>query len=220
MNTLFKILIADDHPIFRRGLRDVIQENSQFSVIGEANDGVEALHLIAEFNPDIIIADVNMPQMDGLDLARAVREKYPSAAVVILTMHKDKTVFEAALDAGARGYMLKENAIADINECLKTVAVGGHYIAPALSGFLLSRAARVADFAQQTPSLKILTKTERLVLRLVAEDKTSRKIAEMLFIHPRTVDNHRTNICQKLNLHGSHALLRFALTHKSELAND
>ncbi len=218
MNTPVKILIADDHPIFRRGLRGGIEEDSRFSVVGEAGNGIEALRLIAELAPDVVIADINMPEMDGLDLARAVREKYPSAAVVILTMHKDKTMFDAAMDAGARGYMLKENAADDINECLKTVAVGGHYIAPSLSGFLLNRVARVSEFNKQTPSLKILTKTERRVLRLVAEDKTSREIAELLFIHPRTVDNHRTNICQKLNLRGSHALLRFALTHKSELS--
>jgi DNA-binding NarL/FixJ family response regulator len=217
MNIPVKILIADDHPIFRRGLRHVIEEDSRFSVVGEAGDGIEALRLIAQFNPHVVIADINMPEMDGLDLASAVREKHPSSAVVILTMHKDKAMFDAALDAGARGYMLKENAVADINECLKTVAIGGHYIAPALSGYLVSRAARVADFTAATPSLKILTKTERRVLRMVAEDKTSREIAELLFIHPRTVDNHRRNICQKLNLHGSHALLRFALTHKSEL---
>jgi DNA-binding NarL/FixJ family response regulator len=213
-----KILIADDHPIFRRGLRGVIEEDSRFSVVGEAGDGIEALRLIGEFNPDIVVADINMPNMDGLELASAVREKYPLASVVILTMHKDKAMFDAALDSGARGYMLKENAVADINECLKTVSIGGHYITPSLSGFLINRAARVSEFNEQTPSLKILTKTERRVLRLVAEDKTSREIAEMLFIHPRTVDNHRTNICQKLNLHGSHALLRFALTHKSELS--
>lgn len=218
MNTPFKILIADDHPIFRRGLRGVIVEDSKFSVVGEAGNGIEALCLIAELNPDVVIADINMPEMDGLELACEVREKHPSARVVILTMHKDKAMFDAALDAGARGYMLKENAADDINNCIKTVVGGGHYIAPALSGFLVSRAARVTDFAEQTPSLKILTKTERRVLRLVAEDKTSRKIAEILFIHPRTVDNHRRNICQKLNLHGSHALLRFALKHKSELA--
>ena len=220
MNTPVKILIADDHPIFRRGLHDVIEEDSKFSVIGEAGNGIEALRLIAEFSPDVVLADINMPQMDGLDLARVVREKYPSLSVIILTMHKDKAMFDAALAAGARGYMLKENAAEDINECLKTVAAGGHYIAPSLSGFLISRAARVADFTEQTPSLKILTKTERRVLRLVAEDKTSREIGELLFIHPRTVDNHRRNICQKLDLHGSHALLRFALTHKSELAHD
>lgn len=218
MNTPVKILIADDHPIFRRGLRNCIEDDAKFSVTGEAGNGVEALRLIAELRPDVILADIDMPEMNGLDLASAVREKYPSLPVVILTMHKDRAMFDAALAAGARGYMLKENAAVDINECLKTVAGGGHYIAPSLSGFLLSRAARVSNFTDATPSLKILTQTERRVLRLVAEDKTSREIGELLFIHPRTVDSHRRNICQKLNLHGSHALLRFALIHKSELS--
>src|SRR5687768_3247218 len=165
MKTSVKILIADDHPIFRRGLRHVIEEDSRFLVIGEAGDGLSALRLLAEFNPDVVIADINMPEMDGLDLACAVREKHPAAAVVILTMHKDAGVFDAAMDAGARGYMLKENAVTDINECLKTVAIGGHYIAPALSGFLINRAARISKFNEQKPSLKILTKTERRILR-------------------------------------------------------
>jgi DNA-binding NarL/FixJ family response regulator len=220
MNAPFKILIADDHPIFRRGLRGCLEENSKFSVVGEAGDGGEALRLIAELKPDVVVADINMPEMDGLDLARAVREKFPSTAIVILTMHKDKAMFDAALASGARGYLLKENAVEHINGCLKTVAGGSRYIAPSLSDFLLSRAARVSDFTRAEPNLKVLTKTERRVLILVAEDKTSREIGEFLFIHPRTVDNHRRNICQKLNLHGSHALLRFALTHKSELADD
>lgn len=217
MKSPVKILIADDHPIFRRGLRGVIEEDSELSVVGEAENGIEALRLVAEFKPDAVLADIDMPEMNGLDLARVVREKYPSLPVIILTMHKDQAMFDAALAAGARGYVLKENAANDINECLKTVVVGGHFIAPCLSGFLISRAARVSDFSAATPSLKILTKTERRVLRLVAEDKTSKEIGDLLFIHPRTVDSHRRNICQKLNLHGSHALLRFALTHKSEL---
>lgn len=218
MNVPVKILIADDHPIFRRGLRGCLEENATFSIVGEAADGVEALRLTGELKPDVVITDINMPQMDGLDLARAVREKFPATAVIILTMHKDKAMFDAALSSGARGYLLKENAVDYINECLQTISGGNHYIAPSLSGFLIERAARVSDFTEQTPSLKVLTNTERRVLRLVAEDKTSREIGELLFIHPRTVDNHRRNICQKLNLHGSHALLRFALTHKSELS--
>lgn len=217
MSEPVKIIIADDHPIFRRGLRGVIEEDSQLAVVGEAENGIEALRLIAALKPDAVLADIDMPEMNGLDLARVTREKYPSLPIVILTMHKDKAMFDAALSAGARGYVLKENAANDINECLKTIARGGHYIAPCLSGFLISRAARVADFSAAAPSLKILTRTERRILRLVAEDKTSREIGELLFIHSRTVDSHRRNICQKLNLHGSHALLRFALTHKSEL---
>ena len=166
------------------------------------------------------VLDVNMPKMSGLQLAKAIREKNLPTLLVFLTMHNDETMFNAAMDAGVNGYVLKDNAISDITACIKAVRKGQPFITPSLSHFLLNRSRRSNAFTAGNPALKSLTKTELKVLRLIAEEKTSREIGEMLFIHPRTVDNHRTNICTKLNLHGSNALLRFALTHKSELSSD
>lgn len=140
-------------------------------------------------------------------------------ALIFLTMHKDEAMFNAAMDAGVKGYIVKDSAILDITDCIKTVFAGRHYITPALSDFLFNRSRKNAAFAAQTGGLDSLTKTERKVLRLIAEEKTSKEIGEILFIHSRTVDNHRTNICQKLDLHGSNALLRFALKYQSELAD-
>ncbi|MBA3601412.1 MAG: response regulator transcription factor [Acidobacteria bacterium] len=219
MSDEIKTLIVDDHPIFRKGLRQVIESDARLKVIGEAENGISALELIENLKPDVVVADVNMPQMGGLELARKIREKNLPVALVFLTMHKDETMFNAAMDAGVSGYVLKDNAVTDITDCIKAVASGRHYITPALSDYLFNRSRKNIVFNEQTDGLNSLTKTERRILRLIAEDKTSREIGELLFIHPRTVDNHRTNISRKLNLHGSHALLRFALKHQSELAD-
>ncbi len=219
MNDETKIIIADDHPIFRRGLRQVIEDDARLKVVGDAADGFEALNLIENLAPDIAVIDGQMPQMGGLELARTVKEKNLPVSLIFLTMYRDEDIFNAAMDAGVRGYVLKDNAVADITHCIKAVENGQIYITPTVSHFLLNRSRRAADFAAENPSLQSLTKAERRILRFIAEEKTSREIGEILFIHPRTVNNHRTNICQKLNVHGSNALLRFALKHKSELAD-
>lgn len=220
MTETIKIVIADDHPIFRRGLRQIIEDEKQFVVVGEAGDGAAALELIINAKPDVAVLDIEMPKMSGLEIAAAVKQQNLPTAIVFLTMYNDEPMFNAAVDAGAKGYVLKDNAIAEITSCINTVTKGLPYITPMLSLFLLNRGGRNNSFAAQNQNSQNLTKTERRVLRLIAEEKTSREIGEILFIHPRTVDNHRTNICQKLNLHGSHALLRFALKHKSELSPD
>jgi len=218
MKEMIKILIVDDHPIFRRGLRQVIETDAQLNVVEEAENGLAALDLIKNLKPDVVVADVNMPQMGGIELARKIKEKNLPPALIFLTMHRDEIMFNAAMDLNVKGYVLKDNAISDITDCIKTVASGRRYVTPSLTEYLFNRSRKTTDFKERTGGLDALTKTERRVLRMIAEDKTSKKIGEILFIHPRTVDNHRTNICQKLDIHGTNALLRFALTHKSELS--
>jgi DNA-binding NarL/FixJ family response regulator len=220
MKTETTVLIADDHPIFRNGLRQIIERNPMLKFAGEAGDGRTALNLLEVVRPDVAVVDINMPEMGGLELAQQVRDRNLIVHLIFLTMYKDEIMFNAAMDAGAKGYLLKDDAILDLAECIRTVMTGRHYITPSLSSFLINRSRRSNDFIGQTPGLDSLTKTERRVLRFIAEDKTSKEIGEILFIHPRTVDNHRTNICQKLNLRGSHALVRFALKHHSEIFDE
>jgi DNA-binding NarL/FixJ family response regulator len=155
--------------------------------------------------------------LSGFDLARTIRDQRLPVAVIIMTMYKDEEMFNAAMDIGVKGYVLKDGAVNEIINSVKAVSTGQPYITPALSQYLLNRGRRAGALTEQKPSVNLLTPTERRVLKLIAEYKTSKQIAQELFIHSRTVDNHRTNICQKLDIHGSHALLKFALEHKSEL---
>ncbi len=212
------ILIADDHPIFRRGLRQVIEAETQYRVVAEAENGAAALEQVRLLKPDVAVLDVNMPQMSGFDVARELRNERKPVAIVFLTMYKDEDVFNAALDVGVKGYVLKDSAITDIVGCVRAVAAGQPYISPQLSAYLLNRSQRAASLEKAIPGLNNLTPTERRILKLIAEYKTSKEIAEELHIHYRTVDNHRTNISQKLGLQGSHALLKFAVEHKSQIA--
>jgi DNA-binding NarL/FixJ family response regulator len=217
MNKETNILIADDHPIFRRGLRMIIEADAALRVVAEADDGAAALAGIEELRPEVAVLDMDMPPPDGLAVARRIREQGWPVAVVFLTMHKDAATFDAALDAGVRGYVVKDGAANEIVGCIKSVAAGQNFFSPALSGHLLTRRERGKEFDRLTPSIKDLTGAERRILRLIAEAKGNKEIAEALFISVRTVEHHRSNICAKLGLSGKNALLTFALTHKSEL---
>ena len=158
-----------------------------------------------------------MPKLDGIEVARSVSQKRQAVEIVFLTMHKDEDVFNEAMDAGAKGYVPKESAATDIIHSIRTAHGGRHFISPELSSYLVNCNARVASLIKQKPGLNNLTPTERRILGLIAENKTSGEIASELFISIRTVENHRANICNKLELHGPHALLKFALEHKSAL---
>ncbi len=212
-----KVYLVEDHPLFRQALRQTVESQPSFKVVGEAADGVTALKEIRALHPDIAIVDIELPELDGLGLARKLRSLQPPVQVLVLTMHKGEVMVNAALDCGAVGYVLKENAVAEIINALKTIAAGQVYLCPAVSGFVLRRRERTEVLREQKPGLNQLTPMERRVLKLVAENQTSREIATQLFISSRTVETHRANICSKLALHGSHPLLQFALAHRSEL---
>jgi len=212
-----KLYIVDDHPLFRQGLRQTIESQPAFKVVGEAGDGETALREIRTLHPDVAVLDIELPQMDGLALTRALRSCRPPVHILVLTMHKSESMVNAALDCGVAGYVIKENAVAEVVNALKAIASGEVYLCPGVSGYLLRRRQRAAALREQKPGLDQLTPMERRVLKLVAENRTSREIAAELFISPRTVETHRANICAKLGLHGSHPLLQFTLEHRSEL---
>jgi len=217
MGNEIRILIADDHPIFRQGLRLVIEAQPGLTVVAEAGDGGRALERLLEGDITVGVLDVTMPVKDGFAVAREVRERRLTAALVFLTMHNDEHYLNAALDLGVRGYVLKDNATTEIVDCVRSVAGGGEYISPTLSSLLIRRRTRATSLAGQRPALDQLTPAERRVLRLVADGLTSREIAEQLGIGVRTVEHHRNNVAVKLELRGSHALTKFALSHKSDL---
>jgi DNA-binding NarL/FixJ family response regulator len=212
------VLIADDHPIFRKGLRSTIEADPRLKVIAEAEDGNAALQQIEAFKPEIVVLDMEMPNKDGFEVMRTIEKRKLPVAVIFLTMYKDERFFNAALDLGVMGYVLKDSAVNDIVVSIKSVAAGQNFISPQLSTYLLSRRTRATALIEEKPSLKNLTPAERQVLRLIAANRTSKEIANELHISVRTVEKHRANVCEKLELHGSHALLSFALEHKSELS--
>lgn len=212
------VLIADDHPIFRKGLREVIEADDSLTVVGEAGDGAVALGLAEKLRPQVAVLDIDMPRMNGFELVREFKRKHLQVEVVFLSMHKDEAMFNEALGLGVRGYVLKDSAATDITAGIRAVAAGQHFMSPALSTYLVNRSERLSAFAQEKPGLSALTPSERRVLKLIAENKTSREIAAELFVSYRTIENHRSNICQKLKLQGSHSLLKFALEHKSQLS--
>jgi DNA-binding NarL/FixJ family response regulator len=217
MSDRITVLIVDDHPLFRSGLRQVILADSRFELAGEAGDGEAALKFILEKKPAVAVLDINLPKLSGLEIARKLHGKKISTRLIILTMHKEEELINRALDSGVNGFVLKENAVADILGAIQTVADGGHYLSPSVSGFLIQRRNRAASLSAQKPGLDDLTKAERRILKLIAEKKTSREIAGELFISPRTVEAHRANISGKLDLRGAHSLLQFALENRSSL---
>jgi len=214
MDAKTRILIADDHPIFRSGLRQIIEAEGSMSVIAEADDGAAALKLIREHQPDVVVLDINMPGLSGFDVVTAMRNEQLSGEIVLLTMHNDEAMFTKAVNLGVRGYVLKDSASSDILNCLQAVRKGQNYASAELTKFLFKRATSESAAVE---GLDSLTPTERRILTLIAQYLTSREIADQLGISVRTVENHRNNICAKVGVHGSHALMKFALQHQAEL---
>jgi DNA-binding NarL/FixJ family response regulator len=211
------VLIVDDHPLFRSGLRQVIADDPRFELVGETGDGEAAFQLIQEKKPDVAVLDVNLPGLSGLEITRKLQTKRLATRVIMLTMHKDEETCNRALDIGAKGFVLKENAVEEILKAIAAVAEGEYYLSSTISSYLVRRRNRAETLAAKKPGLDDLTKAERRILKLIAEKKTSRQIGAELFISPRTVEAHRANICAKLELTGSHSLLQFALENRSAL---
>jgi DNA-binding NarL/FixJ family response regulator len=217
MESTIRILIVDDHPLFRQGLRQTIESGCGMQVVGEVGSGHAALEAIRKLQPHLCVLDINMPDLDGLAVVRQLRAQQILVEVIILTMYKEEDLFNAAMDLNIKGYVLKESAVDDILSAVRNVVAGHRYISPTLSDFLYNRRHSAEALRVERPGLDRLTSAEMRILKLVAEDRTSKEIAEQLGLSPRTVENHRTNICTKLEVHGIHGLVKFAYENKSRL---
>ncbi len=208
------VLIADDHPIFRQGMKQILSGLGWLRIIAEAESGESALTQITYLKPDIAILDIAMPGMDGLTVLEKSKALQPDLLVIIVTSYDDKAYMERALQLGASAYVLKDGASECLEQCMRTVDEGEIFISPSIGGL----APILPNFsADNLPSLGILTEMERVVLDKVAEFKTSKEIAGELNISFRTVQNHRANISSKLDLHGAHQLVSFAREHYATL---
>ena|SRR5689334_12508212 len=212
-----RILIADDHPIVRQGLRVAIDADPRFTVVAEASNGRAALDQIQRLKPQIAVLDIDMPELDGFAVVRELRQRQLAVEVIFLTVHRDERFFTEALQLGTKGYVLKDSAVTDIVSSIIAVAAGEHFASPALTSYLIKSRRSNAAAGVAPAGVEELTATERRVLALIADYKTSREIGDLLHISHRTVQTHRANICTKLDLHGSHALMKFALDHRAEL---
>ena len=214
MNNEVRIFIADDHPIFRKGLREVIESAPGMKVLSEAEDGNTALRKIEELQPDVVVLDVDMPEMNGMETAKEIQKRKLKTNVIFLTMYKEEELFNEALDHGVMAYILKDNAAREILNAINAVMKNEYYICPSISNYLVNRNVKEKRLTKVKPGIEDLTPSEKQILRLIAESKTSKEIADDLHISFRTVENHRTNICTKLDIHGSHSLLKFAFDNK------
>jgi DNA-binding NarL/FixJ family response regulator len=213
-----RILIADDHPLMRKGLRMSVEEDPVLKVVGEASDGEGALSLITKLRPHVALLDIEMPKLDGLGVAREMVKRGLKTEIIFLTLHSSQDLFRSAMDLGCKGYILKDSAVQEVVAGIHAVASGRPYISSAITTDLLQSRNQSAPQASDSLTSN-LSPAELRIMRLIAQGKTSKEIGAELSIHYRTVENHRTNMCRKLELEGegANALLRFALQNKNLL---
>ncbi len=211
MERKYTAVVADDHPIFRKGLVDILKQMDLLEIVAEVSDGLDAYRNIISKRPDIAILDLEMPGLSGIDVCRKVLNEKSETHFIILTMHREKAYYTNAMQMGVKGYILKDNAITELIQGVEKVLKGGTFTSPGIEDVLTVG----KDVA--IPGTEKLTATEKIVLKLIAESKTSSEIAGLLFISPNTVDNHRANVVKKLGLEGKNSLLKFAMQYKGKL---
>lgn len=207
------ILIADDHDIIRAGIRNILLGQPGYKIIGEATDGEQALAKTKELKPDILLLDISMPRKSGLDIIEQVHRVCPKTKVIIISVHKASSYIMKAIKAGVAGYLHKEKAAEDLLPALRKIAHGQIYLASSISSYLVEKALEKSKKAK-TPKETLLTSREQEILRLVAEGRTAREIAQTLYISRRTVENYKNSIMEKLGLHKTSDLIKFAIKHK------
>jgi DNA-binding NarL/FixJ family response regulator len=209
-----RILLADDHAIFREGLRAQLSSVDGMEVVGEAGDGRQAVKIAEKIKPDLVVLDISMPLLNGIEATRQIIKAAPKTKVIILSMYKDRQYITEALKAGALGYIAKEESFNRLVTAIKTVLKGRIYLCPDTENIVLGNFVRQLQSANSSASRSPLTYREREVLQLIAEGKTGKDIAGILFVSPTTIDTHRRNIMRKLGIHTTAGLVKYAIQHK------
>ena len=206
----YRIVLADDHVMFRQGIKRIIEGTEGLEVVGEANDGLELLKLLNELEADIVFLDISMPNIRGIEATGEIKSLHPDVKVLILTMHRKKEYLYHAISEGAQGYLLKEDSDVELLSAIETIRKGGFYVTRLLAGELAEDISHLYKGDAQLPS-EPLTTREREVLKLIAEGKSNREIANLLYISIRTVENHRANIMKKLKLSKTADMVKYAI---------
>lgn len=217
MSAEIKVVVVDDHPLFRRGVVDALTSEPGICVVGEACNAVEAAALVKKEDPDVLVLDIELPDKSGLQWMKEMRAARKRIPVVMLTIYREERIVNEALNAGVNGYVLKEDSDQELIRAIRAVHEGKVYLTPSLSSYLMRRMQRTEDLKGAHQSLGTLTVTEWKVLQLVASNRTSSEIAAQLFMSLRTVQKHREHMCSKLKLRGPNKLLEFALKHRDEI---
>ena len=209
-----RILLADDHGVVRKGLRFLLERQIEMEVVGEASDGREAVRLAEELKPDIAIMDIAMPLLNGIEATAQIVKKEPRTSVIILSMHSDEDYLLSALNAGAKGYLLKDSAEVDVVRAIQAVANGTPFFSPEIAKTLLEDYMRFLQQRNLQDSYELLTEREKETLQLLAEGKSNKEVAALLNVSVYTVDTHRTHLMQKLNLHNTAEIVLYAVRKK------
>ena len=207
----YRIVIAEDHTILREGLRALLSSSPDFEIVGEAEDGREAIRCVEKFKPNLILTDLSMPRMNGMDAIREIRRRAPETKILVLTVHKTEEYILATLKAGADGYLLKDSTHGELLAAVRHVLSGKHYISPGISDKVLDGYLEGRKTLKTRTSWETLTAREREILKLIAEGYRNKEIANDLSISVKTVEKHRANIMEKLNLHNVQALTTYAI---------
>jgi RNA polymerase sigma factor (sigma-70 family) len=211
MNEKSRIVIAEDHTILREGLRSLLSSHPEFEIVGEAEDGREAIQCVEKFKPDLILTDLSMPRMNGMEAIKEIKRQSPETKILVLTVHKTEEYILATLQAGADGYLLKDSTHAELLMAVKHVLGGKRYISPGISDKVLEGYLEGKKTLRTHTTWETLTQREREILKLIAEGYKNKEIAEDLCISPKTVEKHRANLMEKLDLHSIQALTAFAI---------
>jgi DNA-binding NarL/FixJ family response regulator len=212
-----KILVAEDHPLYRDGLRSIIESDPKLTLVFETGDGIEAMDAARRLSPDLAVLDINLPGMGGLEIARTRLKENLSFEIVFITMYREQALFDEALDLQVNGYVLKDSTPEEIHQAILSVGNGQIWYSPSLGEFMIDHKNRQRRGHKEIPGLESLTPTERRVLKLVASDRTTKEIAAQFGVSHRTIDSHRAHIGAKLGLSGSHSLLKFAFDNRDKL---